>query len=249
MKPERPAKTGEYMEMLYNQHSICEALLCDGLSGASALFKERIRRVCAQAGGTIPEVDGMIIITSLNRCLYDFFQFYMHVSLTDCCFRNRVHAGSMHSDGDVLSIGLRVLNDYHAAFTARQEACSHLEKARVYIREHLADTLTLQTVGRAIHISSGYVSRIFSSLAGQTFADYVREERVAFSRRLLAQTTLPIDTIAGQCGFNTPNYFATVFKHYMGISPQAYRREQSVPAAAPGQAGRKTQDSAKEAAD
>ena len=78
-------------------------------------------------------------------------------------------------------------------------------------------------VNYAIHISSGYLSRIFSTLAAQTFCDYINEEKIAFSRKLLSQTSLSIDETAESCGFNTPNYFATVFKKYMGQSPVAYR--------------------------
>jgi len=221
---EKMSIKSEYMELIYNLHSVCEALIYDSLSSATALFCERIRRVSALAGGRIPEVEGMIIITSLNRCLYDFFQFYMHVSLTECCWRNRVQAGAMGSDEDIRQTGIRVLKDYHDTFSLSREACSHMEKARVYIREHLEEPLTLHSVGKAIHISGGYLSRIFSNLAGQTFCDYVREERIAFSRKLLAGTDMTVDAIAARCGFNTPNYFATVFKQYMGQSPLAYRK-------------------------
>lgn len=213
----------EYMELIYNLHSVCEALIYDGLNSAIAMFGERIRRVSILSGGKIPEVEGMIIITSLNRCLYDFFQFYTHLSLTECCWRNRVQAGTIETDEDIHRTGIRVLEDYYSLFARNREWCSHMEKARVYIREHLNEPLTLQSVGKAIHISGGYLSRIFSNLAGQTFCDYVREERIAFSRKLLAGTDMTVEAIAARCGFNTSNYFATVFKQYMGQSPTAYR--------------------------
>ncbi|MBR3581563.1 MAG: helix-turn-helix transcriptional regulator [Lachnospiraceae bacterium] len=51
--------------------------------------------------------------------------------------------------------------------------------------------------------------------------------KVALSRKLLSQTSLSIDEIAEHCGFNTPNYFATVFRKYMSQSPVSYRNSLS----------------------
>lgn len=55
------------------------------------MLKERIKHVAAMHEGIIPTIDGMILVTSLNRGLYDFFQFYLHISFTKCCYENRVH--------------------------------------------------------------------------------------------------------------------------------------------------------------
>ena len=54
-----------------------------------------------------------------------------------------------------------------------------MEKARSYIREHLAEKLTLTIVAKAVHISSSYLSRVFTALAGQSFCDYICDERMA----------------------------------------------------------------------
>ena len=214
----------DYLELIYNLHSICEALAYDGLESASSMLRERMKHIRSFHENGIPLVDGMILVTSLNRSLYDFFQFYMHISFTKCCYENRVHLDAMQTDDAILSAGIKVLADYRRAFSDSREICNHMEKARSYIREHLADKLTLESVGKAVHISGGYLSHIFSALAGQSFCDYIRDDRMAMSRRLLSTTDYSIDEIAAQCGFGSPNYFAMVFKQYMGQSPSAYRK-------------------------
>lgn len=214
----------ENLELIYNLHSVCEALIYDSLRSACALFCERVRKTSALMGGSIPQVESMIMITSLNRCLYDFFQFYMHLSFTECCCRNLVKADSMKSNEDLQNKGIQLLKDYHDTFCRNREASSHIDKARTYIKDHLNEPLTLENVGNAIHISANYLSRIFSRLTGQSFCDYVREERITFGRKLLASTDMSIDSIADKCGFSTPGYFATVFRHYMGMSPKSYRQ-------------------------
>ena len=99
-----------------------------------------------------------------------------------------------------------------------------MEKARSYIREHLAEKLTLTIVAKAVHISSSYLSRVFTTLAGQSFCDYICDERMALARQLLNKTDDSIDEISNRCGFSSPNYFSMVFKKYMGQTPTAYRK-------------------------
>lgn len=177
-----------YLELIYNLHSICEALAYDGLEGACALLRNRLKQVAQAQGGCIPTVDGMILVTSLNRSLYDFFQFYMHISFTQCCYENRVQLEMMQSNEAICRAGVKVLSDYYRAFSDKKEICSHLEKARIYIREHLSEKLTLSEVAGAVHLSSSYLSHIFQALAGQSFCDYIRDERMALARQLLGNT-------------------------------------------------------------
>jgi AraC-type DNA-binding domain-containing proteins len=213
----------EYLELLYNLHHVCESLIYDGPDVAEDLLRQRIRQITAANGGNFPVLDGLIMVTSLNRCIYDFFQFYFHISFTGCCSRNRVNDCEAKTWEDVFAAGSKVLRDYHRAYTESRGLSGHMEKARCYIRSHLADELSLKSVGDAIHISGGYLSRIFSTLTGQTFCDYVRDERMAAARQLLAGTDLSIDAIAEKCGFGSSGYFATVFKGYMGKTPSEYR--------------------------
>ena len=213
-----------YLELIYNLHSICEALAYDGLESACAMLKERIKHVAAMHGGIIPTIDGMILVTSLNRGLYDFFQFYLHISFTKCCYENRVHLELMQNNDAIYRAGLKVLTDYDHAFSENREICNHMEKARSYIREHLAEKLTLTIVAKAVHISSSYLSRVFTTLAGQSFCDYICDERMALARQLLNKTDDSIDEISNRCGFSSPNYFSMVFKKYMGQTPTAYRK-------------------------
>ena len=219
--------TNTYLESLYNLHSICEALAYDGLESARAMLGERLGQLAQANGGVIPTVDGMILVTSLNRSLYDFFQFYMHVSFTKCCYENRVQLKLMKDNEAIYQAGAKVLSDYYQAFSDKREFCNHMEKARSYIREHLAEKLTLSTVANAVHLSASYLSHIFSSLAGQSFCDYIRDERIALARQLLNKTEDTIDEISVRCGFSSPNYFSMVFKKYMGQTPSEYRKNKA----------------------
>ncbi|MBR1814978.1 MAG: helix-turn-helix transcriptional regulator [Lachnospiraceae bacterium] len=145
-------------------------------------------------------------------------------SFTKCCYENRVHLDLMQSDEAIYRAGVKVLSDYHRAFSGNREICNHMEKARSYIREHLSEKLTLSAVAGAVHISGPYLSHIFSTLAGQSFCDYICDERLSLARHLLSKTNDTVDEISIRCGFSTPNYFSMVFKKHMGETPSAYRK-------------------------
>ena len=87
-----------------------------------------------------------------------------------------------------------------------------------------ASVRSVITVAKAVHISSSYLSRVFTTLAGQSFCDYICDERMSLARQLLNKTDDSIDEISNRCGFSSPNYFSMVFKKYMGQTPTAYRK-------------------------
>ena len=59
----------------------------DDLESACAMLKKRIKHVAAMHEGIIPTIDGMILATSLNRGLYDFFQFYYISALQNAAMK------------------------------------------------------------------------------------------------------------------------------------------------------------------
>jgi AraC family transcriptional regulator len=60
---------------------------------------------------------------------------------------------------------------------------------------------------------------------GCTVGDYIREVRVAFARRQLTTTDLPISGIALSCGFFDQSQLTRAFKRVTGRTPAAYRAE------------------------
>lgn len=215
----------EKLELIYNLHSICEVLMHDSVEAAEALFAERVKAVSALSHGGVSMKDGMIMLTSLNRGLYDFFQFYLHASFTECCHSNEAmnFANALKTNEDLIFTGTSILKDYYEYYCAAKSECDHLERARGHIREHISERLTLESVSSAINISSSYLSRIFSAVAGQTFSEYIRDERIALACKLLRASNISIDDVSERCGFSTPNYFSTVFKKCIGQAPTSYR--------------------------
>ena len=220
---QRPISSEEW-ELLYNHMSICEALVREGVDVAAALFRRRVEILAGQTSGPPGQETAFVLLTSLNRSLYDFLLLEFGVSLAQCCYRHRAHACDIHSACAILRAARAMLEDYAAGLRHSRANRPHIEKACAYIRAHLAEDLSLERVCAAVFLSKSYLCQIFKSLLGCTFGEYVKQQRILRARTLLASTGQSIEEIASTCGFASPTYFATVFKSAVGMTPSAFRR-------------------------
>lgn len=92
-----------------------------------------------------------------------------------------------------------------------------------YVAEHYHDAVRLADLAEMLGFSEGHFARIFRKHFGMTFVQYLTEYRIGQSKRLLAETQIPIEQIAYRVGINSYSYFCTCFKRACGLSPGGYR--------------------------
>ena len=99
------------------------------------------------------------------------------------------------------------------------------DDARRHIDVHLHDPdLTLAAIARAAHVTPAHLVRSFRAAHGTTPMAYLWERRVALAADLLANTGLPIATVAERCGFKTVHHFSRRVRQATGMPPGALRR-------------------------
>ncbi len=96
--------------------------------------------------------------------------------------------------------------------------------AVTYIKEHLADNLTVKDTAKALTVNANYLSSLFHQEMGMTFIDFVNRERTNQAAALLKHTNLQIQQIASNVGYNNTSYFAKQFLKFQGVTPSHYRR-------------------------
>lgn len=99
--------------------------------------------------------------------------------------------------------------------------------AVTYIKEHLADNLTVKDTAKALTVNANYLSTLFHRDMGMSFIDFVNRERTNQAAALLRHTNLQIQQIASAVGYNNTSYFAKQFLRFQGSSPSHYRRERA----------------------
>jgi len=74
-------------------------------------------------------------------------------------------------------------------------------------------------------MSDGHFSRVFKTLTGYTFTQYVRFVRLNIAERLLKNSNMSITEIAHSLNYATSSHFIEDFRKEKGISPKQYRKK------------------------
>ena len=90
------------------------------------------------------------------------------------------------------------------------------------------ENLTLSMLAEATGLSAHQLSELVNTRFGVGFSRYVRELRVAEAKRILAEDRRSsVLSIGMMCGFGSQSTFYAAFRDVTGLSPAAYRKQQS----------------------
>lgn len=84
---------------------------------------------------------------------------------------------------------------------------------------------TVASLAGAVGLSRAGFARRFAGAVGESPMRYLAGWRMALAADLLQQSDVPIATVAGRVGYDSPFTFSTAFKRRYGVSPLGYRRE------------------------
>ena len=98
-----------------------------------------------------------------------------------------------------------------------------INKVVAYINNHLDETLDLKKLANEAALSDFHFHRIFRALKGEAIGGYITRLRLEATARLLRYTTLTIEEIAFNIGYETTASLSKAFKKQYGISPTEYR--------------------------
>lgn len=100
-----------------------------------------------------------------------------------------------------------------------------LNKAYDYIQENLSSPdLTVTSLCEMLGVSSGYFRNLFTKKYSLSPKKYISSQRLSNACTLLRNTSLSIQEISDQVGFNDMTHFSTEFKKIHKISPTEYRK-------------------------
>ena len=99
-----------------------------------------------------------------------------------------------------------------------------LLKAKQYITENINKNITRTEVANYLYLSEEYFSRWFSKETGDSFKNYVLNQKIEYAKQLLENTGLTVGIIASKVGYDNFSYFSKLFKKKEGMTPQDYRQ-------------------------
>lgn len=122
-----------------------------------------------------------------------------------------------------LSVLLGLLMPVLPMQSTRAESRDLLPRVLAYCMEHYSETITLDKVAEALHISKYYISHLLNGKLHMRFNTYLNAIRISEAMVLMADHTHSITDIAMQTGFDSLRTFDRAFCAQMGMSPRAWR--------------------------
>lgn len=97
-----------------------------------------------------------------------------------------------------------------------------ISESIVYIHEHIDEPISLESAAESCGLSLSRFKAKFKEETGITPRAFINYVKIARSKQLL-QEGFSVTQVSDMLSFDTPNYFATLFKKYTGKTPSQYR--------------------------
>lgn len=101
----------------------------------------------------------------------------------------------------------------------------HIVMTIDYIRSHIQESLTVESIADSLSLNSSYLSKLFKQEMGITLSRYIRNQKIDVACSMLRHLDESSLSIANYLGFSSQSHFIQVFKKTMGITPEDYRRK------------------------
>ena len=109
-----------------------------------------------------------------------------------------------------------------------EETRAIVERTIDYMKNNFENPSSIDTIAKCVQCSRARLFEIFKDSTGISPNDYWQRLRIDTAQDLLAKSDKSITEIALQCGFNTSQYFSSVFRKYAGESPSDFRKRNLV---------------------
>lgn len=101
-----------------------------------------------------------------------------------------------------------------------------MRKAVAYVETHYAENITLDDVADQLNMNAVYLGQLFKKEMLIPFKQYLTEIRIEKAKELLRSGEYKVYQVSGMVGYQTTQYFSTVFKKVTGVSPAEYVQNQ-----------------------
>lgn len=169
----------------------------------AALLKERFDRLTRRHFAASPEIKG-------------FFDQMLTQQRQPGLFAEELSRAAFHQ------LLFTVVNDHD--HMAQRAPAPPIATALEYIAENVSAPIRVATLARRAGLSTGYFHELFLRETGTTPNRYHLECRIHAAKSALVRASdASITELALSLGFSSSQYFATVFKQQVGLTPGAYR--------------------------
>ena len=98
-----------------------------------------------------------------------------------------------------------------------------------FLETHYPEPINLDALATEVHLTKEYMCVLFKKEMGRTILHHLTLIRIGWARQFLERYPEKKAYEIGQmCGFESPSYFGKKFKQLVGLTPDSYRRVNSI---------------------
>ncbi len=107
--------------------------------------------------------------------------------------------------------------------THRHHRLKAMQDALSFIESNFMESITLKDAAEVANMSVCHFSRLFGTIAGDSFKGYLNQLRVNKAEELIKASEESITDIAYQCGYGSVRSFNRAFLSARGLTPSEFR--------------------------
>lgn len=152
-----------------------------------------------------------------------------NMSITDALALSDLYiqkAELMQNANDILSLQIRMLFDFteHVSkIKGNNESSLFLVKLNKYIIEHLSEAIKADDICSSLFISKSTLFYKVKKETNMTVSNYILKMKINEAKNLLKYSNKSIASISVYLGFSSQSHFNNTFKHFVKMTPLAYR--------------------------
>jgi AraC-like DNA-binding protein len=109
---------------------------------------------------------------------------------------------------------------------ASERGWSRVSEVMRYIREHMAEPLTVSDMAKHALMSPSALTAVFVETTGKGPYQFAKRMRLNRARALLIESELTVSQIVREVGYTSQSYFINEFKRQFGTTPGTYAKVQ-----------------------
>ena len=117
-----------------------------------------------------------------------------------------------------------ILNEIERHIPTQRNKQEVYDRVCKYISDHVAERLTVRSIGAALNYNPDYLCRVLRQCNGSNIKQLVIEEKLSCARSLLQMTGCSCEKIGASIGLSSANKFIKFFKYHTGETPSGFRR-------------------------
>ena len=112
-----------------------------------------------------------------------------------------------------------------SAYTTSSRYPDGVRNALIYLEEHCVEPYNVTATAQQACVSESHLRALFDKWVGESPKKYHTRCRIEHAKHLFQTQHLPVQTVAGQVGYNDVSYFSRVFKQVTSYPPSEYRNQ------------------------